>query len=295
MNIGDLIKSGVDGFLREIINSIILPAVEKIQEGMMGVDGIREFIFFETLAEACRAMGIMLITLFAMWQIFKSFFAFTGIAVEDPMTIVYKLISGIFLVWYGGDILMMSLELVNALVAGVAAATFSGDGTVASLLETIIFSFSGGSLAFSIFSWTIIPMGYILYQLIRLMVRMFQRRVLMTFLILAAPLAMACGVSKSTEGFQTGFIRVYAGNLIILLMQNVLLSAMSIYAMNDLTNAVNFVIIIGIFYVFDRLEPLIREMSIATGLERDVGGAFSALQSVSGVVSNVRNVTGAFR
>lgn len=288
MMIGDLLTRGIDEFFRQITERIISPAVDAFVTAFMGAESVTALPFFMDLMETGRAAGMLLITLFGMWAIFQSLFSFAITSAEEPQIIAVRMVIGYFTVWYAGEILLWIVDFTKALSSDISASVLQSDQAVAEMARSVTRLLTSGPLALTFLSWEVIPVIYITYKCIRLLIRMFQRHVLLAFLVITSPLAFSCGVRKATEGFRSGFVKVVAGNLAIQIVQSFCLAAIARYALMSETNLMlNFAIIIGIFYVLDRAEPIIREMSITTGLERDMGGALSLIQTSAGVVSNV--------
>jgi hypothetical protein len=127
-----------------------------------------------------------------------------------------------------------------------------------------------------------------------------ERTVLNAFLIIGAPLAFATGVSQPTRGFLQGFIKVYVGNLVVMILQNLGVSILLQLIIDPINSIENNMILLFVALaavkVLAKLEDIVRDMSIGVGVGRDMGSAMQSVQSVayggSMVVNTVKSVKG---
>ena len=296
MNIGDLIASGIEGFMRRIIESIVEPGLNALLGTVTGSERITGFVFFEPLFQGCRIIGIAILTMLTMWSLCKVFFAFTGIDVDDPVHTGLQLLATTFLVWYSKDILLFAASLNEQFIGVIIGSGLGVQGGLMGagsyLVTGLLAFFTTGALSITLFAFMIIPVLYCIYRTVRLLFRMFQRLMLEVFLIIASPLAFACGVSKATRGYQVGFMRVFVGNLVIQMVQTMGLMALGAYSFNGIIGLPSLITILGILYVLDRVEEIVRDLSFGIGAGRDTGSAISTVNTALHTVSNATRAYG---
>lgn len=124
----------------------------------------------------------------------------------------------------------------------------------------------------------------VLFKLVGLYLRLIERIVLSGFLVIGSPLAFAAGVAQPTKGFFQGFIKVYVGNLVIMVLQNlgvaILLTYITQPPIQGIGTILSAFIALAITKVIAKLEDIVRDMSVGVGVGRDMGGA---LQNVQGM------------
>jgi hypothetical protein len=100
-------------------------------------------------------------------------------------------------------------------------------------------------------------------------------------LIMASPMAFASGTSQVTKGFLQGWVKLFAGNLLVQLMQIAIVIAMVIYRATDqnLVSIFSFVITVSMIKVLEKLEDIVRDASVNVGIGRDVSSAVQKVQS----------------
>ena len=290
-----IIKDAIDGLGRFILNGVIEPGLKAMLESVTSSAHIADFEFFLPMYMAVRVIAIALLTGITAWNLLKSYFSFTGIDADDPLQFGLQYFATLFVIWYSKEILLFAVSLNESFIAVITdaaySATFSdaqGSLMLVPVLTGIFAFFTTGGLAVSLFSWLIIPVVYLLYKLIRLLIRMFFRLVLLTFLIICAPLALAAGVSKATRSMQVGFIRTFVGSLVVQLVQTICLMAIEIYAVHDLSTIASLMSLAGIIHVLDRVEELVREMTLGIGFGGHEGGMLQSYGSLQVVQTMYR-------
>lgn len=263
-----LLKWAVDNF---IINIILQPLFDSVAD--IAIDGtVFSALHVDEIFTIMRTVGFAILTLVVLWQALKSMFGFTGLEVDEPSKLIFKtIIMGVAL-GYSKDILMWGTELSTNIIG-----LFSGTGV--SLSSGVKINFVGGLV---IEEFIKIYLGF---KLIGILIRMIERTVLNGFLIIGAPLAFAAGVSQPTKGFFQGFIKVYVGNLVVMVLQNLgvqILFAFILDAENGLgSGIVHSFVAIAIIKVIGKLEDIVRDMSIGVGVGRDMGSALQTIQSAA--------------
>jgi len=284
---GGILNELLSWLLKTLVyDMILMPLFENLND-MVSNDTIFNALNVDMFFEAMRSIGLALFALIISWQALKSMFGFAGLEVEDPAKLIFKsIIMGVALGW-SKDIMMFGINLSNGIVSLLLGDVYEGSGA---------FSFSGGGmsdsfLGLSIRNDTILEMllGFIInliiiFKVVGIYIRMIERIVLNGFLIIGAPLAFAAGVSQPTKGFFQGFIKVYIGNQILIVLQNlgivILMTFMSQFSPVEGSSLLNAFIALAIVKVIAKLEDIVRDMSIGVGVGRDMGSAIQQVQSV---------------
>ena len=177
---------------------------------------LRYFPAAETLYGVFLAIGIGLMLLNMVWQIFKNFGMGIGIEAEDPIKLVLKTFLFMLLAFYARDITDMALEIggtpyVWILGEELPAVSFAN---INSVLLTIIGVLASGSVALIALLLLIV----LAWNYLKLLLEAAERYVLLAVLIFTAPVAFAMGASKSTEMIFKSWCWMFAGQLFLLLM-----------------------------------------------------------------------------
>lgn len=177
---------------------------------------LRYFPAAEALYGVFLAIGIGLMLLNMVWQIFKNFGMGIGIEAEDPIKLVLKTFLFMLLAFYARDITDIALAIggtpyVWILGEELPAVSFAN---INSVLLTIIGVLASGSVALIALLLLIV----LAWNYLKLLLEAAERYVLLAVLIFTAPAAFAMGASKSTEMIFKSWCRMFAGQLFLLLM-----------------------------------------------------------------------------
>ena len=249
-------------------------------------NSLEGFTFFDNLHQAMLIIGIAVLTAITAFGLFRTYFAFIGAHNEfdDPLQIGLKYAVGLFLVWYSRDILMYAVNLNSSFIETIVSGALGTEGyaSLASYLIVGLMSvFTTGPLAITLLSWMLIPVAYVLYRIIRLLFRMFYRMVMVAFLVIISPLMFATGVIRATQGFRAGFLRVFSGCLVIQLIQTMCLMALGSVSFSGVMGLPTMITILGILFVADQAETLVRELSFGIGASGSAGGLISEINAAS--------------
>ncbi|MCL2497159.1 MAG: hypothetical protein FWF06_00930 [Symbiobacteriaceae bacterium] len=276
MDIGSLLASAIDSVVQRTIRQTVIPWIKELLNIISGSEQITGLPFFEPLHRSSQVLGIALLTGVAMWSLCKAIFAFTGIEADDPAHIGMQLMAALFFTWYSKDILLFVVDLNGTFINSVIiSAAYGGNpqllthATLDGALNLLLDRITSNTVEICLFSLEFIPIMYIVFRLVVLLLKIFRRSVLIAFLVITSPIAFACSISRSTRGVQTGFFRVFAGNLVMHLVQGMGLIAISLYASDAPWTAPRLLGMYGILYVVDRLEDIIRDMSLGLGFARE--------------------------
>lgn len=146
------------------------------------------------------------------FQCMKAMFAGLGFETESPAILLMRTFLFGFLLIFSGDICEIGLSIGKRVIdlLGIPSSI------TLTLPNDSMFSGVGSS-------WLlVIIIGFILgFQLIKLFFEIAERYVVVAVLTLLCPVGLAMGGSKSTKDICTGFIRMYA-SMIVMMVMNVL-------------------------------------------------------------------------
>ena len=259
---------------------------------------IMDFTFVSPLYKTMQTAGYAVLILIVAWQTFKAIFTWAGFEADEPWRIAVKAIIFGFLLFFGKDILLKCAN-IGFNIMELVFSTQPGKNFGQELAGMIDSSAVGNVSLFSINALIIV---YFLFRLVKAAYKMVERLMLTVILIIVSPLAFASGASSSTKGFLVGFVRTFTGNIVIQIAQTVCLSAIILYqhdtASSDyLNNVLTLFVLIALFKITDKLEEIVRDMSVSVGFGRDYGAgmvqkATTALYSSQMLVSVMRTVRG---
>lgn len=238
------------------------------------------FTFIQILYRRLQVIAAALLILIVIWQSFKSMFAFLGFECEEPWRIGGRAIVFGFLLYYSKDAVYLLLGIFKNLVDYLWGA-YGMTAPSIDQFKTLIINLLFPQMGLTLFSWSAIIFIYMAYKFIKLAFRFGERLMLAALLIMVSPLAFASGTSQVTKGFLQGWVKLFAGNLIVQLLQIAIVIAMVIYraADKDLISIFSFVIIVSMIKVLEKLEDIVRDASMNVGIGRDVSSAVQKVQS----------------
>jgi len=147
--------------------------------------------------------------------------------------------------------------------------------------KTLIVSLLLPQVGMTLFSWSSIMFIYLAYKFIKLAFRFGERLMLTALLIMSSPLAFASGTSQVTKGFLQGWVKLFADNLLVQILQIAIVIAMIIYRATDkdLVSIFSFVITVSMIKILEKLGDIVRDASINVGIGRDISSAIQKVQS----------------
>ncbi len=187
--------------------------------GALGVDMalfVKYFPASETMYSIFVALGIGLIFLNLIWNLFKNFGFIADIEPEDPIKLTVRSVIFIFLTLYAKEIVNIVLEIggtpyewvLNQELEPVSFADFN------SVILVILAVCSNGSVAFIAFILLII----IAWNYLKLLFEAAERYILLAVLVFTCPVAFAMGASKSTSNVFGSWCRMLGGQIFLLIM-----------------------------------------------------------------------------
>ncbi|NJD01822.1 MAG: hypothetical protein FIA99_04330 [Ruminiclostridium sp.] len=285
----DLFMELINGLYKMIIEAIFNPFKEMMKFFLATPDNLQQFEYVSIILEKTRIIGIALLILIVGWQSFKVMFSFAGFECEDPIKIAVRAIIGCFFIIYSNDLIYIILYIFQNIVNLVWSAW--GGGSVSDspqmFIDGITAYIFGATGVLSLLQMFLIL--YLVYKFIKLAFKFAERLVLTTLLIMGAPLAFACNVARATEGFFQGWVKLFVGNLIIQIMQLIMFISIVMYmgTQASMTNLFSYVIIVAMIKVTEKMEEIMRDISMNVGIGRDMS---SALRSITSAAQTGRTV-----
>ena len=211
----------LDGIVEWIAEQIMygLDLINTSVLGALGCDMtvfLRYFPAASTMYEIFVALGIGLILLIWVWNLFKNFGLNTGSEAEDPVKLSVRSILFIVLAWYADDIVEMVLEIggtpynwiLSSALPSLDFASFN------SVLLTIIGVCANGAVALIVLILVLI----LAWNYLKLLFEAAERYVLLGVLVYTAPVAFAMGAAQSTSNIFKSWCRMFGGQIFLLLM-----------------------------------------------------------------------------
>lgn len=288
MNIGEVVKSIFAFLFEDAAIEYFEPFFKVLQVVALSPETLMAMPFIDPMHEACQKMGVALIILLVSWHTFKIYFMGAGFETEDPMKVAVKTCIATFMCFYIKELLIETVSITNNFIALVSEAgdtAIGEDGLVALVLDLILEPSSGLYLILGI-----IMAG----TTIVLLFKMFVRLALCAIMIVASPLAVATMVAKASEGFMQGFVKLFAGNLAIQILQTIcfracLITMTSGFDGNEIGDTFAVFLTIALMSVMNKLEDIMRDLSVSVGIGRDMQGALGKIQSAAFTISTVSN------
>ena len=277
---GDFAVNILDGIFQKCIQAFFDPIKDLFGLFTATPEVMDGYTFIQILYGRLQVIAAALLILIVIWQSFKAIFAFLGFECEEPWRIGGRAIVFCFLIVYSKDAVYVVLGLFKKFVDYLWGA-YGTTSPSADQLKTLIVSLLFPQVGLTLFSWSAIIFIYLAYKFIKLAFRFGERLMLTALLIMSSPLAFAAGTSQVTKGFLQGWIKLFAGNLLVQLMQITILISMILYRATDkdLVSVFSFVITVSMIRVLEKLEDIVRDASINVGIGRDISSAIQKVQS----------------
>lgn len=195
----------------DLINSSVL--------GALGCDMTafkRYFPAAETMYKIFVALGIGLILLNLIWQLFKNFGMPIGIEAEEPVKLTLKSLFFILLVNFADDIVNVVLKIggtpYNWILNSELPPLNFGDFNA--VLLTVLGVCCNGTVALI----ALVVLLILAWNYIKLLFEAAERYVLLGVLVFTAPVAFAMGASKATGNIFSAWCRMLGGQVFLLVM-----------------------------------------------------------------------------
>ncbi len=170
----------------------------------------------ESMYQVFLALGIGLILLNWVWQLFKNYFLVAGIEAEDPIKLSIRSFIFLFLTFYAKDIVDLLLGIAGTpynwiLTSEIPAIQFADFNSV--ILVILGVCANGGVAIITLILVLILAWNYI-----KLLFEAAERYILLGVLVYTAPIAFATGSSQATGNIFKSWCRMLGGQFFLLIM-----------------------------------------------------------------------------
>ena len=211
----------LDGIVEWIAEQIMcgLDLINISVLGALGCDMsvfLRYFPAAETMYDIFVALGIGMILLIWVWNLFRNYWVGIGGEAEDPIKLSLRALVFILLAYFADDITGLVLEIggtpyqwiMTSELPSLDFASFS------SVLLVIIGVCANGAVTLIVLILVII----LAWNYIKLLFEAAERYVLLGVLVYTAPIAFAMGASQSTSNIFKSWCRMFGGQVFLLVM-----------------------------------------------------------------------------
>ena len=187
--------------------------------GALGCDMsvfLRYFPAAETMYSIFVALGIGLILLNWIWQLFKNYGLGAGIEAEDPLKLSIRSLIFILLAYFSDEIVGIVLKIggtpyqwiMDSELPPLNFADFN------SVVVTILGVCANGAVALI----ALILVLMLAWNYVKLLFEAAERYVLLGVLVYTAPVAFSMGASQTTGNIFKSWCRMFGGQVFLLLM-----------------------------------------------------------------------------
>ena len=212
------ILDGIVGWIAEQI----MHGLDMITTSVLGALGcdmtifLRYFPAAETMYSVFVALGIGIIMLNWVWQLFKTFGMAAGIEAEDPVKLSIRSIMFIFIVYYANDIVDILLKIGGTpyqwiMDSALPPLNFASFNSVVAVIIGVIAS--GGVAIVALIVVLMLAWNYL-----KLLFEAAERYILLGVLVFTAPVAFSLGASQSTANIFKAWCRMFGGQMFLLVM-----------------------------------------------------------------------------
>ena len=213
---------GILDSIVEWIATQLMNLLDLISNGILGTLGcdmaafIRYFPAAETLYGVFVAIGVGVLLLNLIWQLFRNYGVGVGLSANDPVKTTLRSLLFLFLTFYADDILAIVLDIAGTPYHWVVARNLPNIsfGDFFNTLTVIVGGLASGSVTLIVLLLTII----IAWNYIKLLFEAAERYIMVGVLVYTAPLAFAMGGTESTGDIFGAWCRMLGGQLVLLIM-----------------------------------------------------------------------------
>lgn len=211
----------LDGIV-EWISEQVMYGLDLINASVLGALGcdmalfLRYFPAAETMYEIFVALGIGLILLIWVWNLFKNFALGIGSEAEDPVKLSIRAVLFIFLAYYADEIINIVLTIGGTPYDWILASALPNlsFADFSSVLLTIIGVCANGGVSLIVLILVLI----LAWNYLKLLFEAAERYVLLGVMVFTAPVVFAMGASQSTDNIFKNWCRMCAGQIFLLIM-----------------------------------------------------------------------------
>lgn len=211
----------LDGIVSWIAEQVmnVLDMITTSVLGALGCDMtifIRYFPAAKTLYQIFVALGIGIILLNWIWQLFKNFGLAAGIEAEDPVKLSIRSVLFIVLAYYADEIVDIVLKIGGTpyqwiLTSELPPISFANFNSVIMVILGIC---ANGSVAII----ALILVLMLAWNYIKLLFEAAERYILLGVLVYTAPVAFSMGASQTTSNIFKSWCRMFGGQVFLLIM-----------------------------------------------------------------------------
>ena len=187
--------------------------------GALGCDMsvfLRYFPAAETMYQVFVALGVGLILLNWVWQLFKNYGLGIGLEAEDPLKLSIRSVLFLMLVLFADEIVAMIMTIGGTpyqwiITSELPPLNFADFNSV---VITILGVCASGSVAII----ALILLLILAWNYIKMFFEAAERYVFLGVLVYTAPVAFAMGSSQTTSNIFKSWCRMFGGQVFLLLM-----------------------------------------------------------------------------
>lgn len=212
------ILDGIVSWLAEQVMNV-LDMISSSVLGALGCDMstfVRYFPAADTMYHIFVALGIGLILLNLVWQLFRNFGLAMGNDAEDPVKLILRSMFFMILVIFSDEILDMILKIGGTpyswiMTEELPPLNFANFNSVMLVILGVVASGSVGLIC-------LILILILAWNYIKLLFEAAERYVLLGVLVCTAPVAFALGASQTTANIFKSWCKMLGGQVFLLLM-----------------------------------------------------------------------------
>lgn len=187
--------------------------------GALGCDMsvfLRYFPAAETMYSIFVALGIGLILLNWIWQLFKNYGLGVGIEAEDPLKLSVRSLVFILLAYFSDEIVGIVLKIGGTPYQWIMESELPplNFADFNSVVVTILGVCANGAVALI----ALILVLLLAWNYVKLLFEAAERYVLLGVLVYTAPVAFAMGASQTTGNIFKSWCRMFGGQVFLLVM-----------------------------------------------------------------------------
>lgn len=187
--------------------------------GALGCDMsvfLRYFPAAETMYSIFVALGIGLILLNWIWQLFKNYGLGAGIEAEDPLKLSVRSLIFILLAYFSDEIVGIVLKIGGTPYQWIMESELPplNFADFNSVVVTILGVCANGAVALI----ALILVLLLAWNYVKLLFEAAERYVLLGVLVYTAPVAFAMGASQTTGNIFKSWCRMFGGQVFLLVM-----------------------------------------------------------------------------
>lgn len=212
------ILDGIVGWIAEKV----MACLDLVTSSVLGALGcnmdifIRYFPAAETMYSIFVALGIGIVLLNLVWQLFRNYGAGLGLEAEDPVKLTLRSLVFIILIYFSDDIANMILTIGGTpyhwiLTSDMPSLDFANFN---SSIITILGVLTNGVVAIV----ALILVMILAWNYLKLLFEAAERYILLGVLIFTAPVAFSMGASQTTSNIFKSWCRMFGGQVFLLMM-----------------------------------------------------------------------------